>query len=43
LGSNKTLVGIGNAAFFNRIGIQADDETLPEVDRKVRHVWVRMC
>lgn len=92
LGSNKTLVGIGNAAFFNRIGIiiqsqsnivirnikftmkdvpiartdenkivgwvdgaaktlsdpdcigiQADDETIPEAQRIVRHVWIDHC
>jgi pectate lyase len=92
LGSNKTLVGIGSAGFFNRIGIiiqsqsniiirnirftmkdvpisrtdenkivgwvdgaaktlsdpdcigiQADDETLPEAQRIVRHVWIDHC
>ena len=92
LGSNKTLVGIGNSAFFNRIGIiiqsqsniiirnikftmkdvpiartdenkivgwvdgaaktlsdpdcigiQADDETIPEAQRIVRHIWIDHC
>lgn len=92
LGSNKTLVGIGSAAFFNRIGIiiqsqsniiirnikftmkhvpisrtdenkivgwangapvvlsdpdcigiQADDVTIPEAQRIVRHVWIDHC
>jgi len=92
LGSNKTLVGIGTSAFFNRvgiiiqtksnivirnikfsmknvpiartdenkivgwvngaaktlsdpdcIGIQADDTSYAEADRKVRHVWIDHC
>ena len=92
LGSNKTLVGIGSSAFFNRIGIiiqsqsniiirnikftmkhvpisrtdenkivgwvngaatvmtdpdcigiQADDEAIPEAQRIVRHVWIDHC
>jgi pectate lyase len=92
LGSNKTLVGIGNSAFFNRIGIiiqsqsniiirnikftmkdvpiartdenkivgwvngaaktltdpdcigiQADDETIPEAQRIVRRIWIDHC
>jgi pectate lyase len=92
LGSNKTLLGIGTEAFFNRvgiiiqsksniiirnikftmknvpisrtnqnkivgwvnggaqtlsdpdcIGIQADDPTCPEAERKVRHVWIDHC
>ncbi|MBK9576562.1 MAG: hypothetical protein IPO40_05770 [Fibrobacteres bacterium] len=92
LGSNKTLVGIGSEAFFNRIGIiiqsqsniiirnirftmknvpiartdenkiigwvdgaaktltdpdcigiQADDETIPEASRITRHIWIDHC